>query len=66
MKKKAIVNKHICVACGVCANTCPKGSISIHRGCYAAVNEATCAGCGLCAKACPAVCIEITERSEEK
>ena len=33
---------------------CPKGAVSIYRGCYAAVEEGKCVGCGLCAKACPA------------
>ena len=45
---------------------CPKGAISIYRGCYAMVEEAKCVGCGLCAKACPAGCIAVKERSEIK
>lgn len=66
MKKLAFVDKTICVACGVCRQTCPKGAISIYRGCYAAVEAEKCVGCGLCAKACPAGCIETRERSEVK
>ena len=66
MKKLAEINKHICVACGVCMKTCPKEAISIWRGCYAAVTPEKCVGCGLCAKACPAGCIAVSERSAAK
>ena len=45
--------------------SCPKGAISIHKGCHALVDESRCVGCGLCAKACPAGCITI-ERREAK
>ena len=66
MKKLAVVDKSICVACGACMKTCPKGAISIYRGCYAVAEDAKCVGCGLCAKTCPAGCIAIKERSEAK
>ena len=36
-----------CVACGVCANVCPREAVSIYKGCYAIVDEALCIGCGL-------------------
>ncbi|MCR4999719.1 MAG: 4Fe-4S binding protein [Lachnospiraceae bacterium] len=58
-KRKASVITSGCVACGVCANVCPRGAISIYRGCYAMVNHNLCVGCGLCADACPAGTIEI-------
>lgn len=66
MKKLAVVDKGICVACGACMKACPKGAISIYRGCYAVAEESKCVGCGLCAKTCPAGCITIKERSEVK
>lgn len=66
MKKLAFVDKNICVACGVCVKTCPKGALSIYRGCYAQVDADKCVGCGLCGKACPANCITVKERSEAK
>lgn len=66
MKKLAVVDRRVCVACGVCMKACPKGAISIYRGCYAAVDAGKCVGCGLCAKACPAGCIAAKERSEAK
>ena len=66
MKKLAIVNRAVCVACGVCMKACPRKAISIHRGCYAVVDAEKCVGCGICAKACPAGCIASKERSDAK
>ena len=66
MKKLAVADKSVCVACGVCMKTCPLGAISIYRGCYAVVNETVCVGCGLCGKACPAGCISLKERGETR
>ena len=66
MKKLAVPDKKICVACGVCLKACPKEAISIYQGCFAQVAEEKCVGCGLCARACPAGCITIAERSEAK
>ena len=66
MKKLAVPDKKICVACGVCLKACRKEAISIYKGCFAQVDAEKCVGCGLCAKACPANCITIAERSEAK
>ena len=65
MRKIAVIDKNICVTCGVCAKTCPKNALSIYRGCYAQVDASRCVGCGLCAKACPANCIVTEERGEQ-
>ena len=66
MKKLAVPDRKVCVACGVCMKACPKGAISIYKGCFAQVDAEKCVGCGLCSKACPAGCISIKERSEAK
>ena len=66
MKKLALIDQKICVACGACMKVCPKNAISVYRGCYAVVDETKCVGCGLCAKTCPAGCIATGERSEVK
>ena len=66
MKKLAIVDRKVCVACGVCMKTCPKSALSVYKGCYAVADEEKCVGCGLCTRVCPAGCIEIRERSEAK
>lgn len=64
MKKLAVVDKSVCVACGACVKACPKGAVSVWKGCYAQAEEGKCVGCGLCAKTCPAGCIEIKQRGE--
>lgn len=65
-KKIAAPDRGRCVACGACVKACPKGALSIHRGCYAVVKEEVCVGCGKCAKTCPADCITIKEREVVK
>ena len=65
-KRNAAVDQQICVGCGACAKVCPKGAISVWKGCFARVQADLCVGCGLCAKACPAGCITVKERSEVK
>ena len=66
MKKIAVVDRKICVACGACTKVCPRGDITVYRGCYALVDGGNCVGCGLCGKTCPAGCIACKERSEVK
>lgn len=61
-KKYARVDKKRCVACGACANVCPRAAIEVVRGCFASVNPEICVGCGLCGKTCPAGCIVPVER----
>ena len=55
MKKTAVIDRGVCVACGVCVKTCPKGALYGYKGCYAQVGD-KCVGCGLCARECPAGC----------
>lgn len=41
-----------CIACGICAESCPVGAISEGDGKYV-INADTCIDCGACAGACP-------------
>ena len=60
-RKKAIVDKSYCVACGACINECPKKVIKIHKGLFAEVDIQNCVGCGKCAKICPASVIDMIQ-----
>lgn len=66
MKKRAIINKKRCVACGACSHVCPRQAITIYKGIYASVSGA-CVGCGLCEKTCPAcaVALEVYDEKEK-
>ena len=65
MKRKAIVDTSICVACGCCVKVCPKGAVSVPHGINAVIDETMCVGCGKCAKECPASIITLEERDNE-
>lgn len=58
-KRKAIVDKKHCVACGSCVKVCPLNIIHIEQGVFAEINYDKCVGCGKCAKACPASVIDV-------
>jgi len=60
-KRKALVDKAHCVACGCCVKVCPMGAVSIVKGIMAQVDDLKCVGCGRCAKECPASVISIVE-----
>lgn len=62
IKKKAIIDKEYCVACGSCVKVCPLQIIHIEQGVFAEVDYDKCVGCGKCAKTCPASVINIEKR----
>jgi Fe-S-cluster-containing hydrogenase component 2 len=45
------VQSELCVLCGVCADTCPFGALSLQDG-IAVVDEEECMGCGVCTPTC--------------
>ncbi|SFP35098.1 4Fe-4S binding domain-containing protein [Oscillibacter sp. PC13] len=61
-KRYAEPDQQVCVACGACEKICPKGAVSVWRGCWSVVDLELCVGCGKCAKICPAGCIRMKER----
>lgn len=65
MKRKAVIDKSQCVACGCCVKVCPKGAVSVPHGINAVIDETMCVGCGKCAKECPASIIILEERDNE-
>ena len=65
IRRKAIIDKEYCVACGGCVKVCPLQIIHIEQGVFAEVNYDKCVGCGKCAKTCPASVINIEKREVE-
>ena len=45
------VRKDLCLGCGICAQSCPQGAISILRD-YAEINQRKCNSCGRCVEIC--------------
>lgn len=58
-KRYAFVDRRRCVSCGACQNECPKGAVSVWRGCYAVVRTDNCVGCAKCEKVCPSCAISM-------
>lgn len=47
-----IIAKDSCIGCGVCADECPAGALSIVDD-IATVDEGACLDCGICTESCP-------------
>lgn len=65
MKRKAVTDTSMCVACGCCIKVCPRAAISVPHGINAVIDETLCVGCGKCAKECPASVITLEEVTHE-
>jgi Pyruvate/2-oxoacid:ferredoxin oxidoreductase delta subunit len=63
MKKRAVIQKKNCVACGCCVKVCPRSAISVPLGIHAEIDYGLCVGCGKCVKECPAsiITLEVTD-----
>lgn len=61
VKRNAVVDQALCVACGCCVKVFPLSAIEVYHGLYAKVDPDRCVGCGKCAKECPASVIRIQE-----
>ena len=46
------VNKDLCVGCGLCAESCPRGAISLPWG-QAEIDQNRCDCCRSCVEVCP-------------
>jgi len=52
----AVVDKDLCVGCGLCEEICPYGAPKIEEG-KSEIREVLCRGCGTCAAECPSQAI---------
>ena len=46
------VGKDLCVGCGLCTESCPRGAISLQFG-QAWIDKTRCNRCGICLDVCP-------------
>lgn len=60
-KRRALVDRAACVACGSCVKVCPLSAIQVWKGISAQVDGDRCVGCGRCVKECPASVISLQE-----
>lgn len=65
IKRKAVVDKQFCVACGCCIKVCPRNAIHIEKGLFASIDKSLCVGCKKCKNECPASVIEMEETNYE-
>jgi ferredoxin len=57
-RRIAVVDLERCAGCGVCAETCPEGAITVEN--IAMIDSQKCTGCGWCIDECPTEAIALT------
>lgn len=60
----AQIDESQCIACGICADRCQFGAITVDE--IAEINPDRCVGCGSCTRVCPEVAISISVRPVEE
>lgn len=60
-KRSLSINERWCKGCGICAQYCPKGVLSVVHGKVRIAKPEECTKCGLCESRCPDYAIYIKE-----
>ncbi len=55
----AVVNKDVCIKCGLCKGECPRHIVEMKTGDFPQIHAEKCIGCGACAMVCPVHAIRI-------
>lgn len=64
--ERPVLDAEKCICCGICAQFCPVGIITVHKdgSDVLEIDWRYCKGCGICVNECPKHCLELVpERS---
>lgn len=61
--QRPVVDKDLCIKCGMCFLFCPEGCIKQTEEGYFEADPYYCKGCGICAEECPRKAIKMEEDS---
>ncbi len=61
---KPVMDKDICVECGICLTYCPVNSIHKENEKYI-IDLSYCKGCGICANECPKKAIDMVTEGDK-
>jgi len=59
--KDFMIDKQLCIKCGLCAKDCPQGALELDK--FPVLNEELCFECGHCLAVCPAGALSILGKS---
>ncbi len=55
------IDEDTCTSCGLCAQYCPEGAVTLDESRKPGIDMRFCKGCGVCANECPQEAIEMVK-----